>query len=155
MWYKAASVVSPTVRIIAFQAIDPGSTPGRRKFFCYILCRLLILRSHYTTLRKQQTNELTQEREQSWGAETGCVPWWACYCPLRKTRIPLSAEEFFEKWYITRTASIFSTQCPPESIRSTLFSTFSVSAFHQAWTERVLTLVRLRCIRDDRHMCQF
>jgi hypothetical protein len=25
-----ASVCSPTVRIIAFQAIDPGSTPGRR-----------------------------------------------------------------------------------------------------------------------------
>jgi hypothetical protein len=25
------SVCSPTVRIIAFQAIDPGSTPGRRK----------------------------------------------------------------------------------------------------------------------------
>ncbi len=24
------SVCSPTVRIIAFQAIDPGSTPGRR-----------------------------------------------------------------------------------------------------------------------------
>ena len=27
------SVCSPTVRIIAFQAIDPGSTPGRRIFF--------------------------------------------------------------------------------------------------------------------------
>lgn len=26
------SVCSPTVRIIAFQAIDPGSTPGRRTF---------------------------------------------------------------------------------------------------------------------------
>jgi hypothetical protein len=26
------SVCSPTVRIIAFQAIDPGSTPGRRNF---------------------------------------------------------------------------------------------------------------------------
>jgi hypothetical protein len=26
------SVCSPTVRIIAFQAIDPGSTPGRRIF---------------------------------------------------------------------------------------------------------------------------
>ena len=25
------SVCSPTVRIIAFQAIDPGSTPGKRK----------------------------------------------------------------------------------------------------------------------------
>ena len=29
----SASVCSPTVRIIAFQAIDPGSTPGRRIFF--------------------------------------------------------------------------------------------------------------------------
>jgi hypothetical protein len=29
-----ASVCSPTVRIIAFQAIDPGSTPGKRKC-CY------------------------------------------------------------------------------------------------------------------------
>ena len=28
MW----SVCSPTVRIIAFQAIDPGSTPGRRNY---------------------------------------------------------------------------------------------------------------------------
>lgn len=27
------SVCSPTVRIIAFQAIDPGSTPGKRIFF--------------------------------------------------------------------------------------------------------------------------
>ncbi len=27
---KQISVCSPTVRIIAFQAIDPGSTPGRR-----------------------------------------------------------------------------------------------------------------------------
>ena len=27
----STSVCSPTVRIIAFQAIDPGSTPGRRK----------------------------------------------------------------------------------------------------------------------------
>jgi hypothetical protein len=29
------SVCSPTVRIIAFQAIDPGSTPGRRSHFLY------------------------------------------------------------------------------------------------------------------------
>ena len=29
---KDACVCSPTVRIIAFQAIDPGSTPGRRIF---------------------------------------------------------------------------------------------------------------------------
>ena len=27
----STSVCSPTVRIIAFQAIDPGSTPGKRK----------------------------------------------------------------------------------------------------------------------------
>ena len=27
----STSVCSPTVRIIAFQAIDPGSTPGRRR----------------------------------------------------------------------------------------------------------------------------
>ncbi len=27
---KITCVCSPTVRIIAFQAIDPGSTPGRR-----------------------------------------------------------------------------------------------------------------------------
>ena len=31
------SVCSPTVRIIAFQAIDPGSTPGRRNFFPFFL----------------------------------------------------------------------------------------------------------------------
>nr|GFC48284.1 hypothetical protein [Tanacetum cinerariifolium] len=29
---KCGSVCSPTVRIIAFQAIDPGSTPGKRTF---------------------------------------------------------------------------------------------------------------------------
>jgi hypothetical protein len=29
------SVCSPTVRIIAFQAIDPGSTPGRRIFLFF------------------------------------------------------------------------------------------------------------------------
>ena len=29
------SVCSLTVRIIAFQAIDPGSTPGRRSFFSF------------------------------------------------------------------------------------------------------------------------
>ena len=28
--YPLQSICSPTVRIIAFQAIDPGSTPGRR-----------------------------------------------------------------------------------------------------------------------------
>ena len=28
-------VCSPTVRIIAFQAIDPGSTPGKRKKFSF------------------------------------------------------------------------------------------------------------------------
>ena len=30
------SVCSPTVRIIAFQAIDPGSTPGKRIAFTII-----------------------------------------------------------------------------------------------------------------------
>ena len=30
---QSFSVCSPTVRIIAFQAIDPGSTPGRRILF--------------------------------------------------------------------------------------------------------------------------
>jgi hypothetical protein len=30
---KPQRVCSPTVRIIAFQAIDPGSTPGRRIYF--------------------------------------------------------------------------------------------------------------------------
>nr|GMC46984.1 hypothetical protein MARPO_0199s0011 [Ipomoea batatas] len=46
-------VCSPTVRIIAFQAIDPGSTPGKRRHFSvffvmlcdilYWLCILLLL----------------------------------------------------------------------------------------------------------------
>jgi hypothetical protein len=31
------SVCSPTVRIIAFQAIDPGSTPGKRIYFSILL----------------------------------------------------------------------------------------------------------------------
>ena len=32
-----ACVCSPTVRIIAFQAIDPGSTPGKRKFSFFLI----------------------------------------------------------------------------------------------------------------------
>ena len=40
---RMQSVCSPTVRIIAFQAIDPGSTPGKRNydrssFSCFLLC---------------------------------------------------------------------------------------------------------------------
>ncbi len=34
--WTVAGVCSPTVRIIAFQAIDPGSTPGRRIGNTYI-----------------------------------------------------------------------------------------------------------------------
>nr|GMC49387.1 hypothetical protein MARPO_0199s0011 [Ipomoea batatas]GMC51293.1 hypothetical protein MARPO_0199s0011 [Ipomoea batatas] len=37
-------VCSPTVRIIAFQAIDPGSTPGKRRHFSCLsvmLCDIL------------------------------------------------------------------------------------------------------------------
>ena len=37
------SVCSPTVRIIAFQAIDPGSTPGKRNFLDLFLDTFLLL----------------------------------------------------------------------------------------------------------------
>ena len=34
-WKKTSSLGSPTVRMIAFQAIDRGSTPRRDSAFCF------------------------------------------------------------------------------------------------------------------------
>ena len=46
------SVCSPTVRIIAFQAIDPGSTPGRRINFLFVKGLIFLLARVYLLWEK-------------------------------------------------------------------------------------------------------
>ncbi len=60
-----ACVCSPTVRIIAFQAIDPGSTPGRRTFLVVItsLFRLVLLQwesQHFNRVTRALNTEFME-----------------------------------------------------------------------------------------------